>query len=122
MALRNIWRRRAISVAFGVEADIGSLAEFDDLSKMTLNGRRSVRFAVPHNWWRADVGALDPGKRDEIVETIRMLTGNLEKIVEHGRRADGIVRSMLHPHWPCARQISFRVATVTTARCSSPNP
>ena len=34
MALRNILRRRAISVAFGVEADIGSLAEFDDLSKM----------------------------------------------------------------------------------------
>ena len=43
---------------------------------------------------RAD-GAVDPGKRAEIVETIRMLTGNLEKIVEHGRRADGIVRSML---------------------------
>jgi signal transduction histidine kinase len=41
------------------------------------------------------VGALDPGKRAEIVEIIRMLTGNLEKIVEHGRRADGIVRSML---------------------------
>jgi two-component system, NtrC family, sensor kinase len=41
------------------------------------------------------VGALDPDKRDEIVETIGMLTGNLEKIVEHGRRADGIVRSML---------------------------
>jgi PAS domain S-box-containing protein len=41
------------------------------------------------------VGALDPGKRAEIVETIGMLTGNLEKIVEHGRRADGIVRSML---------------------------
>jgi two-component system, NtrC family, sensor kinase len=41
------------------------------------------------------VGALDPGKRTEIVETIHMLTGNLEKIVEHGRRADGIVRSML---------------------------
>jgi signal transduction histidine kinase len=41
------------------------------------------------------VDAIDPGKRAEIVETIRMLTGNLEKIVEHGRRADGIVRSML---------------------------
>jgi PAS domain S-box-containing protein len=41
------------------------------------------------------VGAVDPGKRAEIVETIGMLTGNLEKIVEHGRRADGIVRSML---------------------------
>ncbi|WFU45985.1 PAS-domain containing protein (plasmid) [Bradyrhizobium sp. CB82] len=41
------------------------------------------------------VGALDPGKRAEIVETIGMLTGNLKRIVEHGRRADGIVRSML---------------------------
>ena len=41
------------------------------------------------------VGALDPGNRDEIVEIIRMLTGNLKKIVDHGRRADGIVRSML---------------------------
>src|SRR5262249_10705940 len=41
------------------------------------------------------VGALDPSKRSEIVETIGMLTGNLERIVEHGRRADGIVRSML---------------------------
>jgi signal transduction histidine kinase len=41
------------------------------------------------------VSALDPAKCAEIVETIRMLTGNLEKIVEHGRRADGIVRSML---------------------------
>jgi two-component system, NtrC family, sensor kinase len=41
------------------------------------------------------VGALDPAKSTEIVETINMLTGNLEKIVEHGRRADGIVRSML---------------------------
>ncbi|MBB4372249.1 PAS domain S-box-containing protein [Bradyrhizobium sp. cir1] len=41
------------------------------------------------------VDTLDPGRRAEIVETIGMLTGNLEKIVEHGRRADGIVRSML---------------------------
>jgi two-component system, NtrC family, sensor kinase len=41
------------------------------------------------------LGALDPGKRTEIIETIGTLTGNLERIVEHGRRADGIVRSML---------------------------
>jgi len=41
------------------------------------------------------IGALDAGKRAEIVETIEMLTGNLEKIAEHGRRADGIVKSML---------------------------
>jgi signal transduction histidine kinase len=41
------------------------------------------------------VGPFDPGKQAEIIETIGILTGNLERIVEHGRRADGIVRSML---------------------------
>ena len=41
------------------------------------------------------VAALDEDKRAEVDETIEMLTGNLEKIVEHGRRADGIVKSML---------------------------
>ncbi|HEV2301814.1 MAG TPA: GAF domain-containing protein, partial [Stellaceae bacterium] len=39
--------------------------------------------------------ALDPDRRAEIDETIDMLTGNLGKIAEHGRRADGIVKSML---------------------------
>jgi GAF domain-containing protein/signal transduction histidine kinase len=38
---------------------------------------------------------LDADKRGEIDETITMLTGNLGKIQEHGRRADGIVKSML---------------------------
>jgi two-component system NtrC family sensor kinase len=41
------------------------------------------------------IGVLDSGKRAEFLETIGMLTGNLEKIAEHGRRADGIVRGML---------------------------
>jgi PAS domain S-box-containing protein len=41
------------------------------------------------------VGRPDADKRAEIDETIEMLTGNLRKIAEHGRRADGIVRSML---------------------------
>ena len=41
------------------------------------------------------IGALDTDKRIEILETIGTLGGNLEKIAEHGRRADGIVRSML---------------------------
>src|SRR5262249_45940289 len=41
------------------------------------------------------IAALDDDKRTEIDETINMLTGNLEKIAEHGRRADGIVKSML---------------------------
>jgi two-component system NtrC family sensor kinase len=38
---------------------------------------------------------LDAERRAEIDETIEMLSGNLEKIAEHGRRADGIVKSML---------------------------
>jgi signal transduction histidine kinase len=41
------------------------------------------------------MGALDANERAEIVETIGMLTNNLAKIAEHGRRADGIVKSML---------------------------
>ena len=41
------------------------------------------------------IGALDSARRAEILDTIAMLTGNLEKIAEHGRRADGIVRGML---------------------------
>ena len=39
--------------------------------------------------------ALGEDKRAELDETIEMLTGNLAKIVEHGRRADNIVKSML---------------------------
>jgi signal transduction histidine kinase len=39
--------------------------------------------------------ALDEDKRAEIDETIDMLTSNLDKIAEHGKRADNIVKSML---------------------------
>jgi signal transduction histidine kinase len=38
---------------------------------------------------------LDEDQRAEFDEAVAMLTGNLQKIAEHGRRADGIVRSML---------------------------
>jgi signal transduction histidine kinase len=38
---------------------------------------------------------LDADRRAEIDDLTATLTGNLEKINEHGRRADGIVRSML---------------------------
>jgi PAS domain S-box-containing protein len=38
---------------------------------------------------------LGEEKQAEIAELIGMLTANLAKITEHGRRADGIVRSML---------------------------
>jgi PAS domain S-box-containing protein len=41
------------------------------------------------------LGSLDSDKREAIDETIKMLTGNLDKIAEHGQRADNIVKSML---------------------------
>ena len=41
------------------------------------------------------VAVLDEDTRAEIAEIVEMLTGNLAKIAEHGRRADGIVKSML---------------------------
>jgi signal transduction histidine kinase len=40
-------------------------------------------------------GGLKPETRTEAEGLIDMLNGNLSKIVEHGRRADGIVKSML---------------------------
>jgi PAS domain S-box-containing protein len=41
------------------------------------------------------IATLDGDTRAEIDETVQMLTSNLEKIAEHGQRADGIVKSML---------------------------
>jgi two-component system NtrC family sensor kinase len=41
------------------------------------------------------IAGLDERKRGEIDETMATLTSNLGKIAAHGRRADGIVRSML---------------------------
>ena len=41
------------------------------------------------------LAALDGDNLAEVDEIVGMLTGNLEKIAEHGRRADGIVKSML---------------------------
>jgi signal transduction histidine kinase len=41
------------------------------------------------------MAGLDEDKRTEVDEVVGMLTGNLARIAEHGRRADGIVKSML---------------------------
>jgi signal transduction histidine kinase len=41
------------------------------------------------------LAALDADARTEFDDTFGMLTGNLDKIAEHGRRADNIVKSML---------------------------
>ncbi len=39
--------------------------------------------------------ALSQNQRDEVDEVVTTLTSNLEKITEHGKRADGIVKAML---------------------------
>jgi len=39
--------------------------------------------------------ALDKKMREEVDELTRMLKGNLEKVVQHGKRADSIVKNML---------------------------
>jgi signal transduction histidine kinase len=44
---------------------------------------------------RPAIAALGEAKRAEVDDVVDMLTGNLEKIAEHGKRADGIVKSML---------------------------
>ena len=44
---------------------------------------------------RPVIAMLGADKRAEVDEVIDMLTGNLEKIAEHGKRADGIVKGML---------------------------
>jgi two-component system NtrC family sensor kinase len=41
------------------------------------------------------IAALDDDKRADLDDTMELLTGNLEKIAEHGKRADNIVKSML---------------------------
>jgi signal transduction histidine kinase len=41
------------------------------------------------------VAALGDGERAAVDEVVEMLRGNLDKIAEHGKRADGIVKSML---------------------------
>jgi two-component system, NtrC family, sensor kinase len=41
------------------------------------------------------MATLDEDRRAEVDETVDLLTSNLEKIAEHGRRADNIVKSML---------------------------
>ena len=41
------------------------------------------------------IATLDAATRAEIDDTVEMLTGNLAKIAEHGKRADNIVKSML---------------------------
>src|SRR6266581_3521705 len=74
-------------IAHEIKNPLNFVNNFADLSVELLDELKET--AAPA------IDALGEDKRAEIDETIDMLTGNLEKIAEHGRRADGIVKSML---------------------------
>jgi signal transduction histidine kinase len=74
-------------IAHEIKNPLNFVNNFADLSVELLDELKET--AAPA------IAALDNDRRAELDETIDMLTGNLGKIAEHGRRADGIVKSML---------------------------
>src|SRR5580704_7335493 len=74
-------------IAHEIKNPLNFVNNFASLSKELLDELRET--AGPA------LAALDENKRAEIDETMDMLIGNLQKIGEHGRRADNIVKSML---------------------------
>ncbi len=74
-------------IAHEIKNPLNFVNNFADLSVELLDELKAA--AAPA------LNSLGEDARAEVDETIEMLTGNLEKIAEHGRRADGIVKSML---------------------------
>jgi GAF domain-containing protein/nitrogen-specific signal transduction histidine kinase len=72
-------------IAHEIKNPLNFVNNFADLSVELLDELKAVAAPLLS-------GASD---RAEIDDTMEMLTSNLAKIAEHGRRADGIVRSML---------------------------
>jgi GAF domain-containing protein/nitrogen-specific signal transduction histidine kinase len=74
-------------IAHEIKNPLNFVNNFADLSVELLDELKTA--AEPA------VASLDKETRTEVDEIVGMLTGNLAKIAEHGRRADGIVKSML---------------------------
>src|SRR5207253_5492965 len=74
-------------IAHEIKNPLNFVNNFADLSVELLGELKET--AAPA------ITSLADDTRAEIDEIVGMLTGNLEKIAEHGRRADGIVKSML---------------------------
>jgi signal transduction histidine kinase len=74
-------------IAHEIKNPLNFVNNFADLSVELLDELKET--AAPA------LATLAPDTRTEIDETIAMVTGNLAKIAGHGRRADGIVKSML---------------------------
>jgi len=74
-------------IAHEIKNPLNFVNNFASLSNELLDELKEV--AAPA------IEALDANRRADLDDTLAMLSGNLEKIVEHGRRADNIVKSML---------------------------
>ena len=74
-------------IAHEIKNPLNFVNNFATLSFDLLNDMKEI--AAP------SLAALDRERRAELDETMALLASNLEKIAEHGRRADGIVKSML---------------------------
>jgi signal transduction histidine kinase len=74
-------------IAHEIKNPLNFVNNFASLSNELLDELKEI--AAPA------IEALPNDKREELDETMQMLSGNLDKIAEHGRRADGIVKSML---------------------------
>jgi len=74
-------------IAHEIKNPLNFVNNFAELSGELLQELRETTAPV--------AAALDDDTRAEVDEIVDMLRGNLAKIAEHGRRADGIVKSML---------------------------
>ncbi len=74
-------------IAHEIKNPLNFINNFSDLSVELLGELKET--AAP------GFALLDADRRAEIDDVVGTLTSNLEKITEHGRRADGIVRGML---------------------------
>jgi GAF domain-containing protein len=74
-------------IAHEIKNPLNFVNNFADLSGELLQELRETTAPA--------VAALGDDERAAVDEVVEMLRGNLDKIAEHGRRADGIVKSML---------------------------
>jgi two-component system, NtrC family, sensor kinase len=75
------------AIAHEIKNPLNFVNNFAELSGELLQELRETTAPV--------AAALDDDTRAEVDEIVEMLRGNLAKIAEHGKRADGIVKSML---------------------------
>ncbi|MCP5367907.1 MAG: PAS-domain containing protein [Hyphomicrobiales bacterium] len=77
----------AAGIAHEIKNPLNFIGNFSDVSRELLD---EIREAIADR-----LAELDPEQRTAVDDLFAMLDGNLGKIVEHGRRADQIVKGML---------------------------